>query len=126
MPPIEIKVVDVSSNDGSRDMQWFKQYSQKIGGFFTPAIKVGESGKTYYLWGKDKEDEQISDKALSATDKLKADIIMEIQDILSKIDIDPVMYNKDLYNPAESVQARTTDMYTPFDGYTRNCIRGDG
>jgi glutaredoxin len=117
MPIIELKLVDVDANDGSKDGQWFEQYSKKIGGRFTPVIKVGDTGKTHYLWGKEKQ-ETISEKQISATAKLKNDILQEIQQIITSVDLKGLYYNKDFYNPKRHLhQPPVKMMYQPFGGY---------
>jgi len=116
MPPLEIELIDIHGNQGNKEMQWFNIYSQKIGGIFTPAIRVGNSAKVYYLWGEEKK-EQLEEKQLSATDKLKSDIIQEIQDILSRVDRDALMYNKNFYNDKKLISTpRPRVMHTPFGG----------
>jgi len=116
MPPLEIELIDIHGNQGNKEMQWFNIYSQKIGGVFTPAIRVGNSAKVYYLWGEEKK-EQLEEKELSATDKLKSDIIQEIQDLLSRVDRKALMYDKYFYNNKKlSNTPRPRVMYTPHGG----------
>lgn len=97
MPILEIELVDVHGNMGCEEMQWFQNYSEKMGGMFTPAVRIGKFGKVYYLWGKEKKD-IFEEKELTNTEKLKAQLINEIQDILSRIDRNPLLYDKDYYN----------------------------
>jgi len=116
MPPLEIELIDIHGNQGNAEMQWFKIYSQKIGGIYTPAIRVGKSAKVYYMWGQEKK-EQLEEKALSATDKLKSDILQEIQDILLRVDRNPLMYDKNYYNNKKLLHTpRPKIMYTPHGG----------
>lgn len=117
MPLIEIKLVDVVANVGCKEMQWFEQYSHKIGGTYTPAIRVGNSGKIYYLWGKDKQ-ATLEKSQLSSTAKLKSEIIQEIQDILMRLDQEPKMYDKELFNHLKSEIAKPSVMFTPKGGFT--------
>lgn len=118
LPILEIKLVDVEANSGSQEMQWFEQYSAKVGGIYTPAVRVGNSGKVYYLWGKQKE-ETPSSGELSSTEKLKKDIILEIQDIISRVDKKPRLYDEFKYNAHQQVhQTRVMARYTPFGGFT--------
>ena len=117
IPPLEIRLIDIEANRGSREMQWFQQYSQKVGGVFTPAIRVADSGKVFYLWGSEKK-ETLDKKAISNTDKLKADIIRDIQDILDRVDRKPLLYDKEFYNPKRVMEiVRPRVMYTPFGGF---------
>ena len=118
LPIIDINLVDVDANDGSKEMQWFAQYSRKVGGMYTPAVRVGNSGKVYYLWGKGKE-ETPSAKDLSSTDKLKKDIVLEVEDIITRIDREPRLYDEFHYNHTKSVQKpRIPVIYTPFGGFS--------
>jgi hypothetical protein len=118
LPIIEIKLVDVDANIDSKEMQWFSQYSQKVGGVYTPAIRVGDSGKVYYLWGKQKE-ETPDATALSSTDKLRKDIILEIEDIITRVDKKPRLYDEFHYNHTHNVANPTVHVvHTPFGGFT--------
>jgi hypothetical protein len=124
MPKIEIKLIDVEANKGCKEMQWFDQYSQKIGGVFTPAVRVGNIGKVFYLWGKDK-DRPLSEKELSASAKLKSEILQEIQDILERVDRDGRFYDRDLYNPASNMKlVKPRMIYTPHGGFNKSIIGG--
>jgi hypothetical protein len=117
MPIIEINLVDVEANKGCREMQWFDQYSEKMGGMYTPAIKIEGSQKIFYMWGKDKK-EVMGEKEIGGTQKLRADILMEIQDVLSKVDKAGLMYDKDLYNhKRHMVRTMPHAWNTPFGGF---------
>jgi hypothetical protein len=86
-----------------------------MGGMFTPAIRIGKFGKVFYLWGKEKKD-VMEEKELSNTEKLKAQLITEIQDILSRIDRNPMLYDKDYYNNTrQMLRVQPHVMDTPFD-----------
>ena len=114
MPIIELKLIDVDANTECKEMQWFSQYSQKIGGVFTPAIRVGESGKVFYLWGKEKKDVP-TEKQLSSTEKLKADLLNEIQEMLSQFEREPTYYDIELFNPKATFHKPLPRiMYQPF------------
>jgi hypothetical protein len=118
LPILEIKLVDVDANSGTKEMQWFEQYSHKVGGIYTPAVRVGDSGKVYYLWGKQKE-ETPSSSALSSTDKLRKDIILEIEDIITRLDRKPRLYDEFHYNPTQRLQTpRIPVVHTPSGGFT--------
>jgi len=86
IPPIEIRVIDINANDGSKYMQWYEWYSRKIGGRYTPIIKIGN--KVFYLWGENKP-ETIEKKQLSRTQLLKKQIIEELQDITRRLEKEP-------------------------------------
>jgi len=86
IPPIEIRVIDINANDGSKYMQWYEWYSRKIGGRFTPIVKIGD--KVFYLWGHDKP-ETIEKGQLSRTQLLKKQIIEELQDITRRVEKEP-------------------------------------
>ena len=116
MPPIEIKLIDVSANDDSKEMQWFQQYSEKIGGIFTPAIKVGESGKIHYLWGKEKKS-TLEKSQLSSTEELRMNILREIQDILTRVEQKMPLYDKELFNPMKNIKTQLPLMYQPHGGF---------
>ncbi len=111
MPPIELRLVDIEGNKDSKEMQWFSQYSQKIGGVYTPAIRVEKSDKVFYLWGKQGQEE-------SATKKLKSQIVQEIQNILTKVDKKPLLYEKEFYNQRNVMhKPPVRPMYKPFGGF---------
>lgn len=117
LPILELKLVDVEANQGSKEMQWFQQYSRKIGGVYTPAIRVGDSGKVFYLWGKDKE-EAPSAETLSSTEKLKRDLILEVEHIITSVEKKPRFYDKDFFNPKAQVQKpRVPVKHTPYGGF---------
>ena len=117
LPIIELKLVDVEANQGSKEMQWFTQYSHKVGGIYTPAIRVGDSGKVFYLWGKEKE-ETPSSKTLSSTEKLKKDIILEIESIITSVNKKPRIYDDFLYNREHQTQVpRIPVKHTPYGGF---------
>ena len=120
LPIIEIRLIDVDANRGNREMQWFELYSRKVGGRFTPAIRVGNSQKIYYLWGDRDKGETLEQKKLSNTDKLKSDIVGEIEDILSRIDRKPRYFEDYMYNHRKVMEVPTPRvMDTPFDGFIR-------
>lgn len=117
LPILELKLVDVEANHGSKEMQWFEQYSYKVGGVYTPAIHVQGSDKVFYLWGKEKE-ETPSSQTLSSTEKLKRDIVMEIEDIITRVDKKPKLYDKYMYNPNHQVHIpRVPVKHTPYGGF---------
>ena len=116
LPIIELKLVDVEANVGCREAQWFKQYSDKIGGEYTPAIQVGENGKVFYLWGK--KGDTPTEEEISSAGKLKSDIIMEMQRILSSIDKEPTYYDKDMFNRKDKMFLPNYRMrFMPFGGF---------
>jgi len=118
MPILEIHLVDVEANRGNKEMQWFELYSRKVGGRFTPAIRVGNSQKIFYLWGDRDKGESLDQKKLSNTDKLKSDIVAEIEDILARIDRKPKYYDDFMYNHRKVMEITTPRvMYTPFNGF---------
>ena len=117
MPPIELNLVDVEANKGCKEMQWFDVYSQKIGGAYTPAIKIEGSQKVFYMWGKDKK-ENIEEKEVGGTQKLRTDILTEIQDVLSKVDKVGLLYDRDMYNhKRHMVKPVPHVINTPFGGF---------
>lgn len=117
LPILELKLVDVEANVGSKEMQWFRQYSHKVGGIYTPAIRVGNSGKVFYLWGKDKE-EAPSAKSLSSTEKLKRDLILEVEEIITSVDKKPRLYDEYFYNPSQKMQVPNVPVkHTPYGGF---------
>jgi hypothetical protein len=117
LPVIELKLIDVDANDGNKEMQWFNHYSQKIGGKYTPAIRIGGSEKVFYLWGKQEKKDVPTKEQLSSSNKLKLDIIEEIQTILTKLDRDPLLYDKDLYvHKRRLYDAPVQVRYMPFGG----------
>jgi len=118
MPILEIHFVDVEANRGSKEMQWFELYSRKVGGRFTPAVRVGPSAKIFYLWGQKEKTEILEKKHMSNTDKLKADLVAEIEDVLSRIDRKPKYYDEFLYNPKRATEHVTPHvMNTPYQGF---------
>jgi len=91
IPPIEIRVIDINANYGSKYSQWYEWYSRKIGGRFTPIVKIGN--KVFYLWGSDKP-EVIEGKQLSRTQLLKKQIIEELQDITRRLEKEPKLFGE--------------------------------
>ncbi len=116
MPVLELHFVDVEANRGSREVQWFELYSRKVGGRFTPAIRVGDSAKIFYLWGQKDKTESLEKKNLSNTDKLKADLVAEIEDILGRIDRKAEYFEDYMYNHRKILEVPTPKvMDRPFD-----------
>ena len=105
IPPIEIRVIDINANDGSRYVQWYEWYSRKIGGRYTPIIKIGN--KVFYLWGRDKP-ETIEKKQLSRTQLLKKQIIEELQDIARRVEKEP-RFVEELKPDIELINHRIVD-----------------
>ena len=105
IPPIEIRVIDINANDGSRYVQWYEWYSRKIGGRYTPIIKIGN--KIFYLWGRDKP-ETIEKKQLSRTQLLKKQIIEELQDIARRVEKEP-RFVEELKPDIELINHRIAD-----------------
>jgi glutaredoxin len=88
IPPFDVKLVDITANRGSLEEQWFNWYSRKIGGRYTPVVKINDTG--FYLWGGDKP-EKIGAETLSRTDKLKSEILAELTD--EYFEKEPVLYD---------------------------------
>lgn len=117
LPILEIRLVDIDANIGNKDLQWFENYSEKLGGRYTPAIRVGETGKIFYMWGKERGDVPTK-KEMSAATKLKSDIINEIQAILSRVDKSPRYYDEHLFNQKRQVREPVVrPMYYPYGGF---------
>lgn len=90
LPPIprfEIRVIDVDANVESKYMKWYEWYSKRIGGRYTPLIKIGN--KVFYLWGE-KSDVLESEK-ISEAELLKSQIIEELQDIAVRVEKEPTL-----------------------------------
>ena len=83
IPPIDIRIVDIHS---TRD-PWYEWYSRKIGAKATPIVKIG--GKIFYLW-KEKP-ETLKKEELTRAELLKAQIIEELQDIVRRVEKEPIM-----------------------------------
>lgn len=98
IPPFDIKIVDIIANRGSIDEQWFDWYSHKIGGRYTPVVKIGDIG--FYLWGGDKPRE-LKEEQLSRTDKLKTDLIRELT--IEVFDKEPELFDKNLMNMVRGI-----------------------
>ncbi|HDD57554.1 MAG: hypothetical protein DRP18_04395 [Candidatus Aenigmatarchaeota archaeon] len=85
IPPIDIRIVDVNANTGSVYSKWYEWYSRKIGGRFTPLIKIGN--KIFYLWSE--KPETLEQKEVSKAQNLKAQIINELIDISRRVEKEP-------------------------------------
>ena len=116
LPILELKLIDVEANAESKEGQWFRQYSGKIGGEYTPAIRIEGSDKVYYLWGK--KGISPTKKEISSAGKLKSDLIMEMQNVLSKVDRVPRYYDKEMYNTKNQNYIPNFRMrYMPYGGF---------
>lgn len=94
IPPIEIRVIDVEANYGSIHSRWYEWYSEKIGGKYTPVIKIGD--KIFYL-----EKEEIVENLPSA-ELLRYQIIKELQDIVERVEKKP-SYAKEIKPTIERI-----------------------
>ena len=75
---LDIRIIDINSNLGTRYSKWYEWYSQKIGGRYTPIVVVGD--KIFYLWGSEKT-EKLEKHQLSRTALLKSQILEAIRDM---------------------------------------------
>jgi len=85
IPPIDIRIIDVNANAGTALSRWYEWYSRKIGGRFTPLIKIGN--KIFYLWSD--KPETLEQKEVSKAQNLKAQIINELIDISRRVEKEP-------------------------------------
>lgn len=95
IPFFDIRKIDIKANEGVSLDQWFRWYSNRKGGIYTPIVRVNDEG--FYLWIGEKSDKLEKEK-LSRSDKLKSEIITALikDDFEKKVPL----YDKDLMHHA--------------------------
>ncbi|MBS3748154.1 MAG: hypothetical protein KGY67_00455 [Candidatus Thermoplasmatota archaeon] len=93
IPYFDIKQIDIVANRGTVEEQWFSWYSTKIGGRYTPLIKINDD--CFYLW-TGKKNEELEEDKISRTDKLKSDIIKAL--VSDNFEKEVPLFDKGLMN----------------------------
>jgi len=84
---IDIRLIDVNANNGSPEVQWFNEYSERTGEVLTPTIKIidkywrdgrmrEDPVNVFHLW--DDKGDYVTEEDMEKTDRLQKHVVESI------------------------------------------------